>query len=272
MSKIILTGDRPTGRLHIGHYVGSLRRRVQLQNTGDFDEIYIMIADAQALTDNFDNPEKVRSNIGEVALDYMAAGLDPEKSTIFIQSMIPELTELTFYYMNLVTVSRLQRNPTVKAEITMRNFEASIPAGFLCYPISQTADITTLGQRFDIGLVYHLFPPLSSTASGNVPPQIRRSDCQRYEQPPLPAATLRNCVFSTLITSQLPPPSYYHSPRTITTCLPSKKGRWIAGKAQTVALLRFACDTPAFFNLPNLSAVKTEGLHSVSTIILIDVI
>ena len=142
MSKIILTGDRPTGRLHIGHYVGSLRRRVQLQNTGDFDEIYIMIADAQALTDNFDNPEKVRSNIGEVALDYMAAGLDPEKSTIFIQSMIPELTELTFYYMNLVTVSRLQRNPTVKAEITMRNFEASIPAGFLCYPISQTADIT----------------------------------------------------------------------------------------------------------------------------------
>lgn len=142
MSKIILTGDRPTGRLHIGHYVGSLRRRVQLQNTGDFDDIYIMIADAQALTDNFDNPEKVRSNIGEVALDYMAAGLDPEKSTIFIQSMIPELTELTFYYMNLVTVSRLQRNPTVKAEITMRNFEASIPAGFLCYPISQTADIT----------------------------------------------------------------------------------------------------------------------------------
>ena len=142
MSKIILTGDRPTGRLHIGHYVGSLKRRVQLQNTGDFDDIYIMIADAQALTDNFDNPEKVRSNIGEVALDYMAAGLDPEKSTIFIQSMIPELTELTFYYMNLVTVSRLQRNPTVKAEITMRNFEASIPAGFLCYPISQTADIT----------------------------------------------------------------------------------------------------------------------------------
>lgn len=142
MSKIILTGDRPTGRLHIGHYVGSLRRRVQLQNTGDFDDIYIMIADAQALTDNFDNPEKVRSNIGEVALDYMAAGLDPAKSTIFIQSMIPELTELTFYYMNLVTVSRLQRNPTVKAEITMRNFEASIPAGFLCYPISQTADIT----------------------------------------------------------------------------------------------------------------------------------
>ena len=148
MSKIILTGDRPTGRLHIGHYVGSLRRRVQLQNTGDFDEIYIMIADAQALTDNFDNPEKVRSNIGEVALDYMAAGLDPEKSTIFIQSMIPELTELTFYYMNLVTVSRLQRNPTVKAEITMRNFEASIPAGFLCYPISQTRRYYSL-QGYD---------------------------------------------------------------------------------------------------------------------------
>lgn len=142
MSKIILTGDRPTGRLHIGHYVGSLRRRVQLQNTGDFDDIYIMIADAQALTDNFDNPEKVRSNIGEVALDYMAAGLDPEKSTIFIQSMIPELTELTFYYMNLVTVSRLQRNPTVKSEIQMRNFEASIPVGFFTYPISQAADIT----------------------------------------------------------------------------------------------------------------------------------
>ena len=142
MSKIILTGDRPTGRLHIGHYVGSLRRRVQLQNTGDFDEIYIMIADAQALTDNFDNPEKVRSNIGEVALDYMAAGLDPEKSTIFIQSMIPELTELTFYYMNLVTVARVQRNPTVKAEIKMRNFEASIPVGFFTYPISQAADIT----------------------------------------------------------------------------------------------------------------------------------
>ena len=142
MSKIILTGDRPTGRLHIGHYVGSLRRRVQLQNTGDFDDIYIMIADAQALTDNFDNPEKVRSNIGEVALDYMAAGLDPEKSTIFIQSMIPELTELTFYYMNLVTVARVQRNPTVKAEIQMRNFEASIPVGFFCYPISQAADIT----------------------------------------------------------------------------------------------------------------------------------
>ena len=122
MSKIILTGDRPTGRLHIGHYVGSLRRRVQLQNTGDFDEIYIMIADAQALTDNFDNPEKVRSNIGEVALDYMAVGLDPMKSTIFIQSQIPELCELTFYYMDLVTVSRLQRNPTVKTEIQMRNF------------------------------------------------------------------------------------------------------------------------------------------------------
>ena len=142
MKKIILTGDRPTGKLHIGHYVGSLKRRVELQNTGDFDSIYIMIADAQALTDNFENPGKVRSNIFEVALDYLAAGLDPEKSTIFIQSLIPELTELTFYYMNLVTVSRLQRNPTVKAEIIQRNFEASIPTGFFCYPISQAADIT----------------------------------------------------------------------------------------------------------------------------------
>ena len=142
MDKIILTGDRPTGRLHVGHYVGSLRRRVELQNSGEYKKTFIMIADAQALTDNFDNPEKVRSNIGEVALDYMAAGLDPEKSTIFIQSMIPELTELTFYYMNLVTVSRVQRNPTVKSEIKMRNFEASIPVGFFCYPISQAADIT----------------------------------------------------------------------------------------------------------------------------------
>ena len=142
MAKIILTGDRPTGRLHVGHYVGSLRRRVELQNTGEFDKIYIMIADAQALTDNADNPEKVRQNIVEVALDYLACGLDPEKSTLFIQSMIPELTELSFYYMNLVTVSRLQRNPTVKSEIQMRNFEASIPVGFFTYPISQAADIT----------------------------------------------------------------------------------------------------------------------------------
>lgn len=142
MSKIILTGDRPTGRLHVGHYVGSLRRRVELQNSGEFDKIFIMIADAQALTDNFENPEKVRQNIIEVALDYLSAGLDPTKSTLFIQSMIPELTELTFYYMNLVTVSRLQRNPTVKSEIQMRNFEASIPVGFFCYPISQASDIT----------------------------------------------------------------------------------------------------------------------------------
>lgn len=142
MDKIILTGDRPTGKLHIGHYVGSLRRRVELQNTGCYKNVYIMIADAQALTDNFDNPEKVRTNIAQVALDYLSVGIDPEKSTIFIQSLIPELTELTFYYMNLVTVSRLQRNPTVKAEIAQKNFEASIPAGFLCYPISQTADIT----------------------------------------------------------------------------------------------------------------------------------
>lgn len=142
MSKIILTGDRPTGRLHVGHYVGSLAERVKLQNSGLYDEIYIMIADAQALTDNAEHPEKVRHNILQVALDYLACGLDPEKSTIFIQSTIPELAELTFYYMNLVTVSRLQRNPTVKAEIKMRDFETSIPAGFLAYPVSQTADIT----------------------------------------------------------------------------------------------------------------------------------
>ncbi|MDD3279109.1 MAG: tryptophan--tRNA ligase [Lachnospiraceae bacterium] len=142
MSKIILTGDRPTGRLHIGHYVGSLQRRVELQNSGEFDQIFIMIADAQALTDNADNPEKVRQNIIEVALDYLACGIDPARSTIFIQSMIPELTELSFYYMNLVTVSRLQRNPTVKSEIQARNFEASIPVGFFTYPISQAADIT----------------------------------------------------------------------------------------------------------------------------------
>ena len=140
--KIILTGDRPTGRLHVGHYVGSLKERVRLQNTGKFDEIYIMIADAQALTDNAEHPEKVRQNIMQVALDYLACGIDPEKSTIFIQSMVPQLTELTFYYMNLVTVSRVQRNPTVKAEIVQRNFEASIPVGFFCYPISQAADIT----------------------------------------------------------------------------------------------------------------------------------
>ena len=142
MSKIILTGDRPTGKLHVGHYVGSLKRRVELQNSGEFDKIFIMIADAQALTDNADNPEKVRQNIVEVALDYMACGLDPAKSTLFIQSQIPELCELSFYYMNLVTVSRLQRNPTVKSEIQMRNFEASIPVGFFTYPISQAADIT----------------------------------------------------------------------------------------------------------------------------------
>ena len=142
MPKTILTGDRPTGKLHIGHYVGSLRRRVELQNSGEFDKIFIMIADAQALTDNFENPEKVRQNIIEVALDYLSVGLDPKVSTLFIQSQIPELTELSFYYMNLVTVSRLQRNPTVKSEIQMRNFEASIPVGFFTYPISQAADIT----------------------------------------------------------------------------------------------------------------------------------
>ena len=142
MDKIILTGDRPTGRLHLGHYVGSLKRRVKLQNSGGFDKIYIMIADAQALTDNADNPEKVRQNIIQVALDYLACGIDPTRSTIFIQSQVPELCELSFYYMNLVTVSRLQRNPTVKTEIKMRNFEANIPVGFFTYPISQAADIT----------------------------------------------------------------------------------------------------------------------------------
>lgn len=145
MGKVILTGDRPTGRLHIGHYVGSLRERVMLQNQGDFDKIFIMIADAQALTDNAENPQKVRDNIIEVALDYLACGIDPEKSTILIQSMIPELTELTFYYMNLVTVARVQRNPTVKTEIKMRNFEMNIPVGFFVYPISQAADITAFG-------------------------------------------------------------------------------------------------------------------------------
>lgn len=142
MSKIILTGDRPTGKLHLGHYVGSLKRRVELQNSGEYDKIFIMIADAQALTDNADNPEKIRQNIIEVALDYLSCGLDPAKSTLFIQSQIQELTELSFYYMNLVTLSRLERNPTVKTEIKMRNFETSIPVGFLTYPISQAADIT----------------------------------------------------------------------------------------------------------------------------------
>ncbi|WP_408071050.1 tryptophan--tRNA ligase [Butyrivibrio sp. JL13D10] len=142
MRKVILTGDRPTGKLHVGHYVGSLRRRVELQNSGEFDDIFIMIADAQALTDNAENPDKVRENVIEVALDYLAVGLDPAKSTLFVQSQIPELTELSFYYMNLVTVSRLQRNPTVKSEIQMRNFETSIPVGFFTYPISQAADIT----------------------------------------------------------------------------------------------------------------------------------
>lgn len=142
MEKIILTGDRPTGRLHLGHFVGSLRRRVELQNSSEFDKIYVMIADCQALTDNADNPEKVRQNVIEVALDYLSAGLDPAKTTIFIQSQVPELAELAFYYMNLVSVSRVQRNPTVKTEIKMRNFEQSIPVGFFCYPVSQASDIT----------------------------------------------------------------------------------------------------------------------------------
>ena len=142
MSKIILTGDRPTGRLHVGHYVGSLKERVALQNSGEFDKIFIMVADAQALTDNAEHPEKVKNNILQVAMDYLACGIDPDRSTIFIQSAIPQLPELTVYYMNLVTVARVQRNPTVKAEIKMREFEASIPVGFFCYPISQAADIT----------------------------------------------------------------------------------------------------------------------------------
>lgn len=142
MGKIILTGDRPTGKLHLGHYVGSLKRRVELQNSGEYEKVLIMIADAQALTDNFDNPEKIRQNIIEVALDYLSVGLDPNKSTLFVQSQISELCELTFFYMNLVTLSRLERNPTVKAEIQLRNFESSIPTGFVCYPISQAADIT----------------------------------------------------------------------------------------------------------------------------------
>ena len=140
--KIILTGDRPTGKLHIGHYVGSLRRRVELQNSGEYDKIFIMIADAQALTDNFDNPDKVRQNIIEVALDYLSVGIDPEKTHIFVQSAVPELTELSFYYMNLVSVQRLQRNPTVKTELEMRKFDGGTPTGFFCYPISQAADIT----------------------------------------------------------------------------------------------------------------------------------
>ncbi len=147
MKNIILTGDRPTGRLHIGHYVGSLKNRVAIQNEGNYDEMYVMIADAQALGDNHDNIEKIRNNILEVAIDYLSCGIDPSKVTIFIQSEIPELTELTFYYMNLVTLSRLTRNPTVKEEIKLRNFETSLPVGFVCYPISQAADITAFGAN-----------------------------------------------------------------------------------------------------------------------------
>ena len=143
--KIILTGDRPTGKLHLGHYVGSLRRRVALQESGEYDKIFIMIADAQALTDNADNPEKVRQNIIEVALDYLSCGIDPKKTTVFIQSQVPQLFELTAYYMNLVTVARVQRNPTVKSEIQMRGFNADIPVGFFTYPISQASDITAFG-------------------------------------------------------------------------------------------------------------------------------
>ena len=153
MEKIILTGDRPTGKLHLGHYVGSLRRRVELQNSGRFDKIFVMIADAQALTDNADNPEKIRQNLIEVALDYLSVGIDPAKTTIFIQSQVPELCELAFYYMNLVTVSRVQRNPTVKTEIKMRNFEQSIPVGFFCYPVSQASDITAFKATYGPTLV-----------------------------------------------------------------------------------------------------------------------
>lgn len=141
MGKVILTGDRPTGKLHLGHYIGSLRRRVELQNVGDYDKMYVFMADVQALTDNADNPEKIRQNIIEVALDYLSAGLDPQKCILYIQSQIPELSELTTYMMNLVSVSRVQRNPTVKTEIKMRNFEANIPMGFFSYPVSQAADI-----------------------------------------------------------------------------------------------------------------------------------
>lgn len=162
MEKVILTGDRPTGRLHLGHYVGSLRRRVELQNSGQFDKIFIMIADAQALTDNFDNPEKVRQNIIEVALDYLSVGLDPAKSNLFIQSQVTELTELSFYYMNLVTLSRLERNPTVKSEIQLRGFETSIPAGFLCYPISQASDITAF-KATDVPVGQDQLPMLEQT-------------------------------------------------------------------------------------------------------------
>ena len=142
-----MTGDRPTGKLHLGHYVGSLRRRVELQNAGDYDKMFVFIADAQALTDNYDNPEKVRQNIIEVALDYLSCGIDPNKCTLFIQSMIPELTELTFYYLNLVTVARLQRNPTVKSEIQMREFENSLPAGFLCYPVTRLRTLPHSKER-----------------------------------------------------------------------------------------------------------------------------
>ena len=160
--KIILTGDRPTGKLHVGHYAGSLKRRVELQNSGEFEKIFIMIADAQALTDNADHPSKIRENIMEVALDYLSVGIDPEKSTIFIQSHISELTELSFYYMNLVTVSRLQRNPTVKAEIQMRNFETSIPVGFFTYPISQAAEITA----FNLLWIWRNIGRASNTPAG----------------------------------------------------------------------------------------------------------
>lgn len=211
MGKIILTGDRPTGRLHLGHYVGSLRRRVELQNSGEFDKIYVMIADAQALTDNADNPEKIRQNIVEVALDYLSAGLDPEKTTIFIQSQVPELTELAFYYMNLVTVSRVQRNPTVKTEIKMRNFETSIPVGFFCYPVSQASDITAFkattvpageDQEPMIELTREIVNRFNNVYSGNlVEPEIllpNNSACLRLpgtDGKAKMSKSLGNCIY-----------------------------------------------------------------------------
>ena len=200
MGKIILTGDRPTGKLHVGHYVGSLRRRVELQNSGEFDKIYIMIADAQALTDNADNPEKVRQNILEVALDYLSCGLDPEKSTIFIQSQIPELCELSFYYMNLVTVSRLQRNPTVKSEIQMRNFEASIPVGFFTYPISQAADITAFKAMIEqTQEIVHKFNTVYGEALGQPKIMLPENDsCRRLpgiDGKAKMSKSLGNCIY-----------------------------------------------------------------------------
>ncbi|MCR5691215.1 MAG: tryptophan--tRNA ligase [Eubacterium sp.] len=192
MEKIILTGDRPTGRLHVGHYVGSLKRRVELQNSGEFDKIYIMIADAQALTDNFDNPDKVRSNISNVALDYLSCGLDPEKSTLFVQSYVSELTELTFFYSNLVTVSRLERNPTVKSEIKMRGFNTSIPVGFFTYPISQAADITAF--KANVVPVGEDQLPMIEQAREIVRSFNRTYDCDVLVEPKASISTNQACL------------------------------------------------------------------------------